>query len=122
MKIDYRPHLAHFFFVAVVAAFCWLLSFRPALFAQSLHGCKDLHAQANRHFAYCPVDTSSADYRTAGAAICAGEQTCLVSFWNDPHSVPTSLPMSNAQLNDRKAVWLNRSCDLFFCNCGECGG
>ena len=120
MKFNYRPRLVDFAFAAVLVAFGWLF-FGQSFSFQPLHGCKDVHAEGNRHFAYRPPAAGLLDYRAAGAAICAGEQACFVSFWNDTRSIPLTLPMSSTQLSNRKAIWLNRSCDLLYCNSGECG-
>jgi hypothetical protein len=44
-------------------------------------------------------------YRAAIDKLCAGKSFCSVLFWSDPKSIPTSLPMSDAQTAAMRASW-----------------
>lgn len=54
-----------------------------------------------------------ASYREAVTEICKGERICIVMFWDDKTSMPSSVPMTDAQVDSKVAHYnLNKNTSL----------
>jgi hypothetical protein len=56
--------------------------------------------------------------------VCAGQEICIVMFWDDESKAPTSIPMTDQQVNDKVAHYnINKNSGLdrlLLCNQGNC--
>lgn len=56
---------------------------------------------------------SRASYRDAVTEICKGERVCIVMFWDDKTSMPSSVPMTDVQIDTKVAHYnLNKNTSL----------
>lgn len=71
--------------------------------------------QGKMHFVYIEPAHSigKISYRVVANEICRGERICIVMFWDDKYSMPSSIPMTDAQVNSKVAHYnLNKNTSL----------
>jgi hypothetical protein len=71
--------------------------------------------QGKVHFVYVETTPSinKAAYREIANKVCKGERICIVMFWDDKSSMPSSIPMTDAQVNSKVAHYnLNKNTGL----------
>jgi hypothetical protein len=68
--------------------------------------------QGKMHFVYVQKEpqVSKEQYLQVGDFICKEERVCIVMFWDDRTMIPSSLPMTDEQLNAKVAHYnLNKN-------------
>jgi hypothetical protein len=68
--------------------------------------------QGKVHFVYIEPSPSinKNSYREVADIICERERICIVMFWNERNSMPSSIPMTDAQVNSKVAHYnLNKN-------------
>lgn len=68
--------------------------------------------QGKIHFVYVESipEINKMSYREVASKICKDERICIVMFWNDRTSIPSSIPMTNLQVSSKVAHYnLNKN-------------
>ncbi len=71
--------------------------------------------QGKMHFVYVESDpsTDKSTYRKIANEICRGVRICIVMYWSDKSSMPSAIPMTDAQVNSKDAHYnLNKNTNL----------
>jgi len=75
--------------------------------ARAIESWELVHSQGVMHFVYISApDWKNQDYyRLAIGTLCARKRICQVLFWHDRALTPTTIPMSDAQVEAKVAHW-----------------